>query len=637
MPSLILLLLTAPFTPLLEEPPAEGWTIGQSAAFTTSRYEDDAGIGPQSLRLEFRRDDAGYGSMAETVPYTRYHNTSLLFPVEGTRWCWRASYLNTLGQSSAPSSERCFRTDLTKPTSPAFVDAGAITSTGRVQIEAQPATDALSGVRVYFLELAATRNGAFYSFPDPSLQLPIDVWLGEGNWFGWLRVEDFAGNNNRQDLGVYAVPINVTASASVPVPEAPVFARARVSGYGDSLAWDAGWMLDAGVTHVVASFCNLSTGCEWRHGFHSIPVTDYSGRWLQVSDEGTMVARVAVVQGGQVGRWSASSTPVLIDRTPPPIPSGLTASPSVARQGPVLVSWNTVTDSFTGLSAFALEESALLDGGVSQGDLASFTLSKSVVAPGDGRYQFRVASRDATGNQSGWSAPVVAVIDGTGPLAQRPTATASPIDGGALVSISWAFPIDALSAVTLEDLKENAVDGGAQVFSVTGLAASRIVPPGQWSWALRGTDALGNVGNFGEHSNIIVVTEQGVVVGPSIVSTQLTARCGEALVVGLVGSGDDPLRWTLLSGPPGLLLSELGQLEWTPAAAGTERVRVRLTNPAGFVEGELDVQTACGVQPEPDAGVAVAKSLGVGCGCASFDASWCALALLFIWSRRRTS
>ncbi len=121
-----------------------------------------------------------------------------------------------------------------------------------MQLEAQPATDALSGVRGYYLELAPTPTGPFQAFPDVLLQLPLETFIGEGTWYGWLRAEDNAGNSNRQELASYTVPITVTAVMTVPTPEAPAFERGMVNGYGDTLLWDGGWMADAGITHVVA-------------------------------------------------------------------------------------------------------------------------------------------------------------------------------------------------------------------------------------------------------------------------------------------------------------------------------------------------------------------------------------------------
>lgn len=627
----VLLTLAVPYQPVLEAPLAEAWSMGRGGEFITSPYQDDAGVAASRLRLEFRRDDAGYGSLQETFPFDRYAHPTITFPTENARYCWRAFHLNTLNQSSLPSDELCFRTDWTPPTRPAFVDAGAIVSTGRVALDLQPATDALSGVRSYFLEVAPAALGPYQGFADPEMSLPLVAWLGEGTWFGWVRVTDNAGNDNRQQLAEYTVPITITAVGTVPVPEAPRFANAMVSGYGDVLEWDAGWMAGVGVTHVVASFCFVTdAGCtQWESGFHSIPESDGPGKWVQVSGEGPVVARLAVVQGGVVGAWSPPSATLMVDRTPPPVPGGFSALPPLSRAGPFTLRWLAVQDGLTGLAGVLIEETELITGAVRVFDVPSPALDVAVTPARDGAWRYRVASIDRVNNHSAWGTSADVVLDGTGPVSQPPVAQASAVDGGALVSLTWSLPTDLLSGVASEALEERNADGGTQLVAVTGLGASRLVGPGRWRWALRGTDVAGNVGAFSAPSNEIVVTAGGVAIGPSIDTTTASARCGEAASVQLEGAGDPPLRWELVSGPAGLTVSAAGLLGWTPppGTAGTEAVQVRLLNDVASASGTIQVTVTCasssdaGTQPQPF------KTLGVGCGCSSLEGALILLAL----------
>lgn len=634
--TLLLLALAVPFAPQLQEPADDAWTLGQGAYYSTSAYADDAGVTPASLRVEFRRDDAGYGGFEETKAYSRGFGSSVFLPVEGARWCYRVSHLNTLGQSSPPSGERCFRTDWSPPTEPAFVDAGAIVSTGRVFIEAQPATDNASGVGAYFLQVGPSLDER-YQFPDPPLPLPLVAWVGEGTWVAWVRVDDLAGNYTDPVTLGYAVPLSITANPLVTTPEAPVFEASMVNAYGSVLHWDGGWMADAGVTHVVASFCNLDAGCRWRHGFHSVPAGPSFERWLQVVDEGTAVARLAVVQGGEVGPWSAPSQPLLVDRTPPPIPAGLVAAPLLGRAGPVTLTWSAVVDNLTGWAGTRVERLGVAP------TQASAPATSALVPVGEGIHRFRVASYDRVGNQSGWSAEVTSVIDSTAPVSMAPVALGSPLDGGALVALSWPLPVDALSGVVTQELEERSSDGGAQVFAVAGLGASRVVGPGTWRWALRATDAAGNAGDFSAPSNVIVVDATGVTVGPAIgTGLALDARCGEPFVVTLAGSGDTPLTWALVSGPPGLVLDAAGQLTWTPPeeASGPSAMKAELRNAVGAVSATFTITVSCAVPdggaPSSDAGPGVPRALRVGCGCASsVDLAAAALSLLALFWRRR--
>jgi hypothetical protein len=620
---------------VIQDPPDDAWMIGQGASFATEPYQDDAGIPAASVRLEFRPADGGYGALEETFPYSPRVATTLVLPTEGARWCWRITHLNTLGESSAPSAERCFRTDWTPPTSPAFVDAGAVVSSGTVFIDLQPAADALSGVQGYDLMLAPAPAGPFSWYPSPQLQLPLVAYVGEGQWRGWVLVVDQAYNDNNLDFGSYEIPITVTASSAVPTPEAPAFEDTMTNGYGDALVWDAGIDSLAGVTHVVASFCELDAGCQWRHGFHTAPVTDGPRRWLQVSDEGTMVARIALVKNGQVGPWSPPSAPLLVDRTPPPKPPAFAAAPAAARTGPITLTWGLVVDDLTGLAGTTFEETELRSGAQRTHFVHAPAVTLDVTAPGDGVFQFRAASIDRVGNQSDWTMPVVSVIDSRGPVSLAPLARAQAFDGGALVSLTWPLPTDALSGVSGEELSEQEADGGAQVFGVTGLSASRVVPPGRWTWSLRGTDALGNVGAFSPPSNVIVVTSSGVAVGPVVVTTSIAARCGEPLAFDLVASGDAPLTWALSSGPAGLAVDRAGHLTWTPppGTSGSEQALVQVFNPAGPALGTVELQVTCDAS-QADAGTPPRRTLVVGCGCASLDALSFSVLLLALLRRR---
>ena len=256
-----------------------------------------------------------------------------------------------------------------------------------------------------------------------------------------------------------------------------------------------------------------------------------------------------------------------------------------------------------------------------------------VTPPHDGVYRYRAVSVDFVENHSTYSNTAELMVDSTGPTSLAPVATASAIDGGALVSLTWALPTDALSGVSSEELEERNGDGGTQPVAVTGLGASRIIGPGTWRWTLRGTDVAGNPGAFSPPSNTIVVSETGVAIGPAIVTSTASANCQAPLTQTLQGTGDAPLQWALVSGPPGLAVDAQGQLTWTPSAMGIEPVQVRLTNGAGSVTGIIEVTVTCAASP--DAGPDPAKKLSVGCGCSSLEGALLGLAVGLLRRRRR--
>jgi MYXO-CTERM domain-containing protein len=503
----LVLLLTVPFAPSLDAPGPDAWVV-RNGYFATGAYADDAGVPAAFSRLEFRPADGGYGAYDETLPWTTWRYTAVVLPNEGAHWCWRARYVNTRGEAGDPSVERCFRTDWSAPSAPGVFDAGSISSTGRVVLDFAPATDVPSGVKGYALMPGSAADGPFYWYVDDSSVLPLVTYFGEGAWFGSVRVKDQADNQNPVDPST-SVPLFITANPAVLTPALPRFESLITRGYGDSIVWDDSSFLDAGVTHVVASYCNFDGGCtSWRHGLTGSRLDRGNRAWLQVGDEGTMVSRIAVVVGDEVGPWSAPSAPVLVDRQAPPIPPNLT-TPLATRAQSHTINWGLVVDGFTGTSSTVIEQLELSSAARQVLDAPTPETSLVVTAPSDGQYQYRVASRDRAGNQSGWSSPAVVTIDSTGPTSMAPIASAQAADGGAWVTLTWADPVDALSAVTgLE------VDEASTIVAVSGSSTQRFVPPGRWTWALRGTDALGNVGEWSAPSNEVIVTESGVMVMP---------------------------------------------------------------------------------------------------------------------------
>lgn len=643
--ALLALVLCAPYPPQLGEPYDGAWVNGNGVYFWWDSWNDDAGIDPGSLRLEFRRADAGYGAFNDTQPWSRGRYTTITFPVENETWCWRAFNINANGQTSPPSVERCFRTDNTNPSSPPFVDAGAIVSTGRVVIEHTAAVDSVSGVAGYILTLSNSPTGpSFYDSSPREPGVPLVTYVGEGTWFGWIKVEDFALNSNNQMAGSYTIPITVTAVDAGFVPEAPTFSDAITPNYGSSLQWDAGAFAMNGVTHLVGSFCNTETVCRWEHAFVGLPRNPVEdGTWVQLGGEGTMVARIAVVIGGQVGPWSAPSAPIVVDRTAPPLPTNVAVVPRLSNLPNFNVRWYAANDERSGLLDAVVIERHVGTGAVREFEVAAPTISRDVVLMLDGVYEYRVRSRDRALNMSDPSMMIAtATLDRAGPRARPPAASAVVTDGGALVALRWSAPTDELSGVTLVELMEQAIDGGIDEVTVTATSTQRFVPPGTWQWRMRGTDEAGNLGSPSDPSNVIVVTPGGVAQGPAITTSgPFSVSCGGIFLTTLEGTGDAPLSWSLISGPPGLVL--VGSLlTWNPPAgtSGEFDVVVKLNNSVGFVNKTLIIDVACGAATDGgvDGGVDGSdggssqqpprprRDLVVGCGCASAE-SFALLAL----------
>lgn len=132
----------------------------------------------------------------------------------------------------------------------------------------------------------------------------------------------------------------------------------------------------------------------------------------------------------------------------------------------------------------------------------------------------------------------------------------------------------------------------------------------------------------------IEVKEQAAVVDPELTTVALPpATAGSPWSATLTGSGDAPLLWTLVKGPPALKLGlESGALSWTPGAGELPAtLTVRLDNDAGEVERSFTIVAAAGAgdgrrpgeplrgegpAPARDGPGADAQSAGTTGGCA---------------------
>jgi hypothetical protein len=453
-------------------------------------------------------------------------------------------------------------------------------------------------------------------------------------------VSDFANNTNQSETGSYVVPITVVANDAGVVPQAPWFWSSVTSGYGEGISWDAGDFASLGVTHVVGSFCDLESTCTWSHAFPGLRATQDS-TWMQFDGEGTKVGRIAVVIGGKVGPWSAPSQPVVVDHTAPPAPTNVFVSPMSSRTPTFLLTWYGPADERSGLAGFEVRQHHVGRNEDEFFQVAAPGTSRMLTPTFSGRYELSVRARDRAGNLSQFSVTVPAVLDRAGPVATAPSAVGVPSDGGALVALTWSAPLDELSALATQELRENAADGGFVVVPALTTAAARNVGPGRWTWQVRGTDSVGNVGDWSAPSNTIVVTASGVAQGPALSGPfSFDATCGVPLQTTLSGSGDAPLTWSLLSGPQGLTLVD-GVVSWTPPAmtSGAVTAEVKLQNAVDAVTRTFTWNVQCASADDAgsgsDAGVTPRRGLAVGCGCGALDAGFVALALLLLQRRRR--
>lgn len=592
----------------------------------THGYSDDAGVPLSTLIVQLRRDP-GLWTELLTIDAGPRHGLSswVSFSEDDAGWCWRARYINTRSEASDWGPEACFNIDTTPPPWPPGFDAGPSPSSGALTVSALPVVDSRSATAGYQLLVARAPGGPW--FPQAGLRqsaLPFGTWAGEGTWYLSVEAVDLA-NNASSDTG--APPevraVTIIGRDAVPVPPAPRWGRTYTNNWGEQLGYDAEWANDAGVAFLTFTVRNVDAG-QWHHVDTARAGRDWPYRWISthvIQREGVFVARAGAISGDASGRWSMESAPLIVDATEPETPGGLALAPLETRSGPVELRWTASRDNLAGIEFYKLH----LMNGTTGAELYETTPVTSLDAGmlEEGRWSFEVRAKDRADNWSPYSSPSTSiVVDRTGPIASAPQVEA--LDGGGLL-VRWSSPIDALSALASIELVRQEASGAQQALPATSSPFADAPPAGTWTWRVRGIDRLGNQGAFSAPSAAVVVTASGVVVAPRISGVPTSAGCGE-LVESLTATGDAPLSWSLLSGPPGMTLEPVtGVLRWTSEGTGPVEVTVAVGNAAGEDRRTFAIERTCAAPRGP-------WNLRVGC---EAGPGGLALALALTLLRRR--
>ncbi len=218
--------------------------------------------------------------------------------------------------------------------------------------------------------------------------------------------------------------------------------------------------------------------------------------------EGTYVYTIYAIDASNSTSNAGTSTPLIIDTTPPLMPT-VTASKPVINGKIINLSWN-IPDT---TAKFTLKRS--LNGGsinnVSSNILATTTsYTQSNLA--DGTYVYYLNALDSYSNVSKTGTANTIVIDTTPPSA--PTITASkPVINGTTISLSWTVP-----ATTAAFQLKRSFNGGALTVvssnmssSVTGLTETGLAD-GTYSYSLYAIDSFTNTSNAGTSSTVTIDT-----------------------------------------------------------------------------------------------------------------------------------
>lgn len=190
---------------------------------------------------------------------------------------------------------------------------------------------------------------------------------------------------------------------------------------------------------------------------------------------------------------SAQAGPVA-DTTPPTAPTGLTWSATCA--GVVTFRWAAATDDVgvTGYEVFREVSTGVFA-------LAGTTATTTFVEPRLAGLRYKVRARDAAGNTSPFSAPVIPLLPPCPPPDVSPpttpgTPTATVRCGSAL--LAWTASTDNYWVTGYEIWRASGASGGTftLVATVGTVPSYRLVGPGFYRVQIRARDAAGNLSPF---------------------------------------------------------------------------------------------------------------------------------------------
>jgi chitodextrinase len=210
------------------------------------------------------------------------------------------------------------------------------------------------------------------------------------------------------------------------------------------------------------------------------------------------------------GNWSDWSTPLVVttaDTQPPSVPTVLAASNVTGTS--FTLSWNASTDNFSVTGYEVMQDSTSL------GTISGTSLPVTGLAQGT-PYSMTVRARDAAGNWSNWSAPLVVGTADTQPPSV-PAGLASNTVTGTSFTLTWNPSTDNFGVTGYEVRRDSTSLGTTSGTSlpITGLSAGNT-----YSMTVRACDAAGNWSGW---SSPLVVTTTAVDTQPPSVPTNLAA------------------------------------------------------------------------------------------------------------------
>jgi fibronectin type 3 domain-containing protein len=370
------------------------------------------------------------------------------------------SAVDAADNESEPSNEvQVVTGDDTPPSTP--ITAAALSDVDEAMVTWSESTDndAVTSYRVY-------RNGALLTEVDGQTTVLVDGGLDDATTYSYrVRAYDAAGHSS--GLSEPAVVTTTDATAPSPPTElAAVSAPASVA-----LTWKVGSDNVAVTNHVV-----------YRDGLPVATLGATATSWTDSALVGPTLHRYQVTARDAAGLESTKSNEVArtIDQTAPSVPGNLRAASTSTS---VALTWNPSTDD-VGVSGYVVYRDGLPV--ATPGATATTWTDNALV--GSTLHRYRVAARDASGNESAKSNEVARTLaDTTAPTA--PTRLARTISGFT-VRLTWTASTDNVGVTGYTIYR-----GGVAIGTSTTPAYTDLTPPlGRTStYTVRARDAAGNL------------------------------------------------------------------------------------------------------------------------------------------------
>ena len=308
------------------------------------------------------------------------------------------SVTDAAGNSNLASNMVTVTYDSLAPTTPGTPsDAGALTNLTAVAFAWTASADGGGGV-TYELRVGTTAGGNEVFSGNVGAVLSTTVTGADGQTlYAQVRAIDSAGNASAFSSASDGIRIDTTTPT---VPGVPTSPTTVTNNPAVTFSWTASSDSAGGVTYEV-QIGTTPGGSDVFNGMaasNASTVTGVSGQ--------TLYCRVRTVDAaGNVSAFTAASSGVLIDTTPPSAPGIPTTSALMSVNPTIIFAWNAATDAHSGVMTYRLQVGSTPGGSeVFDGEVGN--LLSATVTGADGQTLYaRVQAFDAAGNSGSFSSP----------------------------------------------------------------------------------------------------------------------------------------------------------------------------------------------------------------------------------------